>query len=108
MNLLLGGRVERTVQHGNVAINADEALDLLPCAGRLVDSDRAVTDPFVLLGKTQIERPVGDGDPVLAKEDGKQTVEVAGDLERNGVMSAVPSGIPVVPTIVPPSLISSP
>src|SRR4029079_19091654 len=89
--LLVAGRVEGTVQQRNVAVDADEALDLVALRGQIGRlGDRAVTDPLVLLGQAEFERLVGDRYAVLAEEDGYQAVEVAGDLgeERRHVGGA--------------------
>ena len=77
------GRVERPFEDRNVAIDADEALDLVAerrQVGRF--GDGAVTGPFVLLGQADVEGLVADGHPVAAEEDAEETVELAGDLRQ--------------------------
>ena len=89
--LLVVRRVERRVEHRDVAVDADEAVDLVAerrQVGRF--RDRAVAGPLVLLGQAEIEGLVADGHAVLAEEDAEQAVEIAADLgqERRHVGGA--------------------
>ena len=90
-NFLCARRIERRVEHRDVAVDADEAFDLVAerrQVGRL--GDGAVAGPLVLLGHAEVEGLVADRHAVLAEEDAEEAVEVAGDLgeERRHVGGA--------------------
>src|SRR5207247_4901130 len=81
--LLMAGGVERRIEDRDVAIDADEALDLVAERGKIGGlGDSAVARPFVLPGQAEIERLVADRHPVLAEEDAEEAVEGAPDLRE--------------------------
>ena len=82
-NLLVVRRVERALEHRDVAVDANEALDFV-AERRQVDrlGDGAIAGPFVLLGEAEVESLVADGDAVLAEEDTKHPIETSGDLRE--------------------------
>src|SRR5262249_35718027 len=81
--LLVVRRVERSLQHRQVAVGAHEALDLGAQSGQVRRlGDGAVAGPLVLLGEAEVERLVADRHPVLAEEDAEEPVEAPGDLRE--------------------------
>src|SRR6266850_7046350 len=89
--LLVMRRVQRRVHHRDVAVDADEPLDLLAQrrqVGRLRDG--AVAGILVLLGQTEVVDRAREVDRVGAEEDAEETVEATADLrdERRHVGGA--------------------
>src|SRR6266446_2839096 len=79
--LLVRRRVERTFENRKVAIDADEALDLVAERGQVGGfRNRAVSGPLVFSGQTEIERLIAHGDAVDADKDAEQPVEAPADL----------------------------
>ena len=77
------GRIERALEHRDVTVDGDEAVDLVAERGHVGRfADRAVAGPFVFLGQAEIVGLVADGHAVLAEEDAEQAVEIAGDLRQ--------------------------
>src|SRR5262245_19652788 len=81
VELLVVGRVERRIHHGDVPIDPDEALDLLS-EGRQVRrlGDGAVARELVLLGEAEVVGLRREGDRVGAGQDPEEPVEIAADL----------------------------
>src|SRR5262245_58139406 len=79
---MIGG-IERPFEHRHVAVDADEALDLV-AERRQVDrlGDGAVARPLVLLGEAEIESLIAYCYAVLSEENAEQTIEVALDLRQ--------------------------
>ena len=102
------GRIERPFLNRNVPIDTDEAFDLVAERRKIGGfSNGAVAGPFVLLGQTQVVCLVADCHAVFAEENAERPSNWPVIFERNGVMSAVPSGMPVVSTISPPAFLIS-
>ena len=81
---------------------------LLPIAGRLTRfADRAVAGKFVLLGEAEIEGLIAEVTLSLPKKMPNNPSKSPEIFDRNGVMSGVPSGMPVVPTTSPPFFLIS-
>src|SRR5665213_4115058 len=81
--LVMRRSVEWTLEHRDVAIDADEAIDLVAEAGQIARlGDRAIAGKLVLLGEAEIVGLGADGDTVLAEEDREQAVEAAGDFRQ--------------------------
>ena len=81
---------------------------LLPSAGRLVDSAIAPSPAhlyFLVRPRSKAWLPMVT--PSLPKKMPNKPSKLPVILDRNGVMSAVPSGMPVVPTTSPPAFLIS-
>ena len=81
---------------------------LLPSAGRLVDSAIAPSPAhlyFLVRPRSKAWLPIVT--PSLPKKMPNMPSKLPVILDRNGVMSAVPSGMPVVPTTSPPAFLIS-
>ena len=79
---------------------------LLPSAGRLVDSAMAPSPAhlyFLVRPRSKAWLPMVT--PSLPKKMPNRPSKLPVILDRNGVMSAVPSGMPVVPTTSPPAFL---
>ena len=89
--LLVRRCIERPFEHRDIAVDADEAFDLVAQRGQVGRlGDRSVAGPLVFLGHAEIEGLVADRHAVLAEEDAEEAVEVTGDLgeERRNVGGA--------------------
>ena len=81
---------------------------LLPSAGRLVDSAIAPSPAhlyFLVRPRSNAWLPIVT--PSLPKKMPNMPSKLPVTLDRNGVMSAVPSGMPVVSTTSPPAFLIS-
>ena len=102
------GRVERRVEYRHIAVDADKPLDLVAERRQLARyGDRAVAGAFVFLGKAEIIALVDDVDRIGPKKIKNSPSKSPLIFDRNGVMSAVPSGMPMVPTTSPPFFLIS-
>src|SRR6266508_3645934 len=74
-------RVQRSVEHRHVAVDADESLDLLAQRRQVRGlRDGAVACELVLLGEPEVVDRAGEVDGVRAEEDPEETVEAPADL----------------------------
>src|SRR5712691_3402508 len=84
-------RVERRVEHGDIAVDPDEPLDLLAQRRQVRGlGDGAVARVLVLLGQPEVVGGAREVDGVGTEEDAEEAVEGAGDLrdERRHVGGA--------------------
>src|SRR5262249_4495070 len=78
--LLVVGRVQRRVHHRDVAVDADEALDLLAQRRQVCRlRDGAIAGVLVLLREPEIIDGVREADAIGAEEDAEETVELPRD-----------------------------
>src|SRR5271167_992881 len=78
-------RVERLVEHRQIAVDADKSLDLLAQRRQLGrGGDGAVAGKFVFLGEPKVIALIDKVDRIRAKENKKQAVEISTDLRQEG------------------------
>ena len=83
VEFLVVGRIERPLEHRDVAVDADEAVDLVAERRQARGHrHRAVAGDLVFLGEAEVVALVDDVDRVLAEEDDEQAVEIAADLRQ--------------------------